>query len=152
MRDDIRTSDHVGLETDRAAFADWPADIYQELLSSMDNGVVGTTLVSETDTLRVWHLVLEPGTRCAFHRHVNPYFWTALSAGSARTYFADGRIVDMDYYKGQTQHYFYDEGEYMLHSLENIGDTSLEFTTVEFIDGPNAPLDVPDSVRLHPPA
>lgn len=152
MKDAIRTSDHVGLETDKAAFADWPAEIHDELASSMDNGVVGTTLVSETDRLRVWHLVLAPGARCAFHRHVNPYFWTALAAGTARTYFADGRIVDMRYYKGQTQHYHYDEGEYMMHSLENIGDTVLEFTTVEFIDGPNAPLDVPDSVRLVPPA
>lgn len=152
MRDEVRTSDHVGLETDPAAFADWPEDIYRELIGSMDNGVVGTTLVSETENLRVWHLVLEAGSRCAFHRHVNPYFWTALTAGKARTYFADGRIVDMAYHKGQTQHYFYDEGEYMLHSLENIGDTALEFTTVEFIDGPNDPLDVPDTVRLAVPA
>lgn len=152
MKDDIRRSDHVGLATDRAAFAGWPEEIVAELEAGMDNGVVGTTLVSETDRLRVWHLELPPGSRCAFHRHVNPYFWTALSAGTARTYFADGRIVDMTYYKGQTQHYHYDEGEYMLHSLENTGQTPLEFTTVEFLDGKNAPLDVPDSVRLVHPA
>ena len=36
----------------------------------------------------------------------------------------------------------------MLHSVENIGETELLFTTVEFIDGENAPLDIPDSYRL----
>jgi oxalate decarboxylase/phosphoglucose isomerase-like protein (cupin superfamily) len=39
----------------------------------------------------------------------------------------------------------------MLHSLENIGDTPLMFTTVEFLDGTNAALPLPDSVRLTPP-
>jgi oxalate decarboxylase/phosphoglucose isomerase-like protein (cupin superfamily) len=36
----------------------------------------------------------------------------------------------------------------MLHSVENIGDTDLVFTTVEFLDGTNPALDVPDSARL----
>jgi hypothetical protein len=36
----------------------------------------------------------------------------------------------------------------MLHSVENIGDTDLLFTTVEFLNSANAPLPVPDGVRL----
>ena len=36
----------------------------------------------------------------------------------------------------------------MLHSVENIGDTDLLFTTVEFLQSANAPLPVPDGVRL----
>jgi hypothetical protein len=36
----------------------------------------------------------------------------------------------------------------MLHSVENISDTDLLFTTVEFLDSANAPLPVPDGVRL----
>ena len=39
----------------------------------------------------------------------------------------------------------------MVHSVENIGDTDLLFTTVEFLDSPNKPLSIPDSMRLHPP-
>jgi beta-alanine degradation protein BauB len=30
----------------------------------------------------------------------------------------------------------------MMHDLENIGDTVLAFTTVEFLDSPNPPLAV----------
>ena len=33
-----------------------------------------------------------------------------------------------------------DEDEAMTHDLENIGDTTLCFTTVEFLDSANAPL------------
>ena len=39
----------------------------------------------------------------------------------------------------------------MLHSVENIGDTELLFTTVEFIDGENEPLEIPDGYRLKEP-
>ena len=115
------------------------------------NGVVGSTLVSETDRVRVWHLRLPPGKRCPFHRHVNPYFWSAHYAGRARGYFSSGQIKDVEHYPGETKHFYYGAGEYMLHSVENIGDTELLFTTVEFLDGPNRPLAVPDSIRLQEP-
>ena len=35
----------------------------------------------------------------------------------------------------------FEEGEFMVHDRENIGDTELLFTTVEFLDSPNAPLE-----------
>ena len=46
----------------------------------------------------------------------------------------------------------YGPGEYLLHSVENIGDTELLFTTVEFLHSANPPLPVPDGVRLKAPA
>ena len=36
-----------------------------------------TTLVSESDRVRVWTIRLKPGERIGFHRHVLDYFWTA---------------------------------------------------------------------------
>jgi hypothetical protein len=45
-------------------------------------------------------------------------------------------------------HLSYAAGEYLVHSVENIGDTDLLFTTVEFLDSANAPLPVPAGVRL----
>jgi len=96
----------------------------------------------------VWHLRLPPGKRCAFHRHVLDYFWTCHSHGRARGYFEDGRILDVSHLPGDTKHLSYGEGEYMLHSVENIGDTELLFTTVEFKQSANAPLPLPDGIRL----
>ena len=151
-RDDQSRSDHIETATDPAAFAGWPAEILQEMHESGDNGCVGTTLVSETEDLRVWHLHLAPGARCRFHRHVNPYFWTALTDGRARAYVSDGTVIETDYYEGETRHYDYGPGEYMLHSLENIGDRVLSFVTVEHLRNPGAALPLPDAVRLQPPA
>lgn len=147
-----RHSDHIETATDPAAFADWPDGLYEEMLANQQNGCVGSILVSETDRVRVWHLHIPPGKRCSFHCHVNPYFWSALHAGKARGYFSSGEIRDTEHYEGETKHFYYGDGEYMVHSVENIGDTHLAFTTVEFLDGPNRPWPIPDHVRLEVPA
>jgi hypothetical protein len=98
--------------------------------------------------LRVWHLHLPPGARCGFHRHVLDYFWTVMTPGTARSYYSDGRIEEVTYYPGETRHYTFGPGEYFVHSLENIGNTELLFTTVEFLKGANPPIPIPESVRL----
>lgn len=148
MPKDTPVRDHIPVSDNVTDFALWPAGLEQEMRANFDNGCVGTSLVSETGRVRVWHLALPAGQRLAFHRHVNPYFWTALTAGRARAYHSDGTIVEVDYTPGMTRHYHYDKGEFMLHSLENIGQTELRYTTVELLDNP--PLPVPDSVRATP--
>ena len=127
--------------------AHWPLDLQREYERTQGSGTVGSVLVSETDRVRVWHLRIPPGQRCGFHRHVLNYFWTALTSGRARGYYGDGRIVDVVHHEGETKHFTYAAGESMVHSVENIGDTELRFTTVEFLDSPNKPLPVPDHVR-----
>jgi hypothetical protein len=109
---------------------------------------VGSVLVSETDRVRVWHLTIPPGKCCGFHRHVLNYFWTCLTDGVARGWFEDGSIVDTVHTVGQTKHLDYGLGEHMVHAVENIGETELRFTTVEFLDSPNESLPVPANVRL----
>ncbi|WP_431285757.1 cupin domain-containing protein [Humitalea sp. 24SJ18S-53] len=128
--------------------AAWPEALRADFLADQCSGVVGSVLVSETEGLRVWHLRLPPGKRCNFHRHVNNYFWTAHNAGQARGYYDDGRILDVTHFAGETKHFTFGAGEFFAHSVENIGTTELLFTTVEFTDGANAPLPVPDEVRL----
>ena len=134
------------------AFAAWPERMRQELADNRFSPIVGSVLVSETGRVRVWHLMIPAGKRCTFHRHVLNYFWTCHSHGVARGYFEDGRIADTVHFPGDTRHLNFGPGEYMVHSVENIGDTDLLFTTVEFLDSPNAPLPVPDEVRLQVPA
>ena len=143
---------HVETNPDPSAFAHWPQDVYQEMLHSHDNGCVGSLLVSETDRVRVWHLNIPVGTRCGFHRHVNPYFWSALNRGMARGYFSSGEIRDTEHYVGETKHFHYGPGDYMLHSVENLGETELSFATVEFLDGTNPPLALPPEVKLVAPS
>lgn len=147
MPDTAHIGDHVPIAQDDAAFEAWPDGLRDEMLANRDNGCVGSVLVSETERVRVWHLRLAPGERCAFHRHVNPYFWTVHGDGRARAYAASGAVTETAYRDGDTAHFHYDEGQSMMHSLENVGETELLFTTVEHLDGPNTPLTVPDEVR-----
>jgi hypothetical protein len=120
----------------------------EEMRANAVNGVVGSTLVSETEKVRVWHLSIPAGTRCAFHRHVLDYFWTCHSHGTARGYYEDGSITETTHFPGDTRHSTYGKGEYLLHAVENIGSTDLLFTTVEYKASANPPLPVPDEVRL----
>jgi hypothetical protein len=134
------------------ARAHWPADMQKEIVENEFNGCVGSVLVSETDKIRVWHLTIPPGKRCNFHRHVLNYFWSAHHAGRARNYFEDGSSSDVSYFKGETRHLNFGKGEYMIHAVENLGSDDLLFTTVEFLDSPNAPLPIPDAMRLNTPS
>jgi len=90
--------------------------------------------------VRVWEIRLKPSERIGFHRHVLDYFWTAVTPGKARSYQQDGSVVETVYAAGQTCHLTYGPGEFKIHDLENIGDSELIFTTVEFLDSANAPL------------
>ena len=104
------------------------------------NGQVGTRLLSETGRVRVWTIHLRPGERLAAHTHVLDYFWTAVTAGRARSRDGQGRVSEVAYVSGDTRHLSFGTGEWMTHDLENIGSTDLIFTTVEFLDSPNPPL------------
>jgi mannose-6-phosphate isomerase-like protein (cupin superfamily) len=123
-----------------------PLALKEEFVARAGNGQVGSRLVSETERVRVWHLSLKPGERIGFHTHVLDYFWTAVTAGQARSHYGDGRTVEVSYLSGDTQHHRYGLGEFMIHDLENIGETELVFTTVEFLDSANAPLELPANV------
>ncbi len=131
--------------------AHWPVDMQQEFEENRNSGIVGSVLVSETDRLRVWHLHLPPGVRCGFHRHVLDYFWSCHSHGKARGWYDDGRIQDVIHHPGETKHFTFPLGTDFTHSVMNVGDTDLLFTTVEFKDSENEPLEIPDHVRLKEP-
>jgi hypothetical protein len=70
-----------------------------------------------------------------------------LNAGRARAHLDDGTTVEHTYTAGETRHETHAAGHHKVHDLENIGDTELVFTTVEFLGGANKPLPVPDTVR-----
>ena len=120
----------------------WPDWLKAEFAAAPGNPRVGSRLLSVSDRVRVWHIDLAPGARLPVHCHVLDYFWTALTAGTARSRYHDGRVVQVSYLAGDTRHHRYGLGEFMIHDLENIGTSELVFTTVEFLDSANAPLPV----------
>ncbi|MCO5160229.1 MAG: hypothetical protein M9939_03775 [Mesorhizobium sp.] len=126
---------------------DWPDELKREFAGAGNNGCVGSMLVSESDRVRVWSLRLAPGERIGFHKHVLDYFWTAVSPGRAISHMDDGRTVEATYEAGSTKHHQYGPGEFKIHDLQNVGETDLLFTTVEFLDSENVPLELPEKVR-----
>lgn len=122
--------------------AAWPEDLRARFDARRGNGEVGTRLVSQTERVRVWTLTLKPGERLDFHTHVLDYFWTCLTGGSARSHYGDGRIVDVTYEPGETRHLAFKAGEFMTHDLKNTGSADMVFSTVEFMDSANAPLEL----------
>ena len=127
----------------------WPPEIAAEFEreSKHPNGCVGQRLLSESERVRVWEIRLKPGERFGFHRHVLDYFWSAATPGRGRQHLQDGSTVEHSYQAGETRHETYGKGEFKVHDLENIGESELVFTTVEFLSSANAPLPVPPTVR-----
>jgi len=135
--------------TDRADKSAWPSTIAAEFEREHgnNNGCVGTTLLSETERVRVWIIRLAPGERIGFHRHVLDYFWTSVNGGRGRQHVHDGTTVEYSYQPGETRHETYGPGQYKVHDLENIGDKEMIFMTIEFLNSANRSLPIPDTVR-----
>jgi len=135
--------------TDRADKSAWPPAIAAEFERERQNNnpCVGTTLLSESERVRVWIIRLAPGERIGFHRHVLDYFWTSVTGGRGRQHVHDGSTVEYTYQPGETRHETYGLGESKVHDLENLGDKEMVFMTIEFLQSANKPLPLPDNIR-----
>ena len=135
--------------TDRADKSAWPPAIAAEFERERQNNnpCVGTTLLSESERVRVWIIRLAPGERIGFHRHVLDYFWTSVTGGRGRQHVHDGTTVEYTYQPGETRHETYGLFEFKVHDLENLGDKEMVFMTIEFLQSANKPLPLPDNVR-----
>jgi hypothetical protein len=123
-------------------FDGWPDWLKNEFDEHADDGHVGSRLLSRDARVRVWEIRLAPGQRWHAHRHVLDYFWTAVTPGRSRQHTFDGTTREVAYQAGDTKHFHFGPAEYLLHDIENIGDTELVFTTVEHLDSDNTPLPV----------
>lgn len=125
---DVEASPDVGTE-ERGTFD--PAAYAEELERAPHNHQVGTALWFENDHVRVFEVRLEPGERGPFHVHDTTYFWTVVDPGRGLQRFADGTFVVRDYSLGETKYLVHTPGEPLIHDLENVGNTTLRFVTVE---------------------
>jgi predicted metal-dependent enzyme (double-stranded beta helix superfamily) len=108
-----------------------PGDYSAELGSP--DAAVGTRLLLENERLRVWEVRLGPGERAPFHRHVTPYFWSCVDAGTGRQRHGDGTVRVRRYRAGETEFWYHSPEEDRVHDLENVGATVLRFVTVELV-------------------
>jgi mannose-6-phosphate isomerase-like protein (cupin superfamily) len=110
-----------------------PDEYADELEAAAQNLKVGTTIWFENDRIRVWEILLQPGERGAFHSHVTNYFWTVVEGSQGLQRFADGTFVVRDYLVGETKYLEHTPETALIHDLENVGNSTLRFVTVELL-------------------
>lgn len=111
-----------------------PADFREELDAAPSNKQLGTSVWFENERIRVWEVLLEPGERGAFHSHTTNYFWTVVQGSRGLQRFSDGTYVVRDYVVGETKYLEHSPESALIHDLENIGESTLRFVTVELLD------------------
>jgi beta-alanine degradation protein BauB len=111
-----------------------PAEFGAEPANAASNLVVGTRLWFQNDRVKVWEINLEPGQRGPFHAHTRRYLWTVVSPGTGRQRSPDGSFTVRRYEVGDTQYSEPSPADPLIHDLENAGETTLRFVTVELLD------------------
>ena len=98
-----------------------------------ENFVVGTRLLFENERIRVWDITLEPGERLDFHRHRTSYFYRCEAGGRIRVSTPEGD--EAEYESPLDEVHFHEIGpdDLVVHDLENVGETTVRFTTVELL-------------------
>jgi hypothetical protein len=110
-----------------------PAEFEDELTAAAGNLDVGTRLWFQNERIKVWEIRLAPGERGPFHAHTRRYFWTVVEAGMGRQRSPDGTFTVRRYEVGDTQYLENSPVDPMIHDLENVGDSTLRFVTVELL-------------------
>jgi hypothetical protein len=108
-----------------------PSTYAHELSAARSNRQLGTSLWFENDHVRVFEVRLGPGERGPFHVHDETYFWTVVEPGRGKQRFVDGTYVIRDYGLGDTRYLVHSREDALVHDLENVGDSTLRFVTVE---------------------
>ncbi|HXB89852.1 hypothetical protein [Mycobacterium sp.] len=120
----------------------WSPGLKEEFERHRYDGHVGSRLLFETNRVRVWEIRLAPGQRLHAHRHVLDYFWIATTGGRSRQHTSDGTTREVSYDPGDSKYLTFDHGEYLLHDLNNLGETELVFITVEHLGSANEALTI----------
>jgi hypothetical protein len=130
--------------------ANWPEDRQIELLRNTRNGCVGRFVLSENARVRVWRLDLDPGERLGFHCHVLDYYRVALTSGRALSHDHLGNEQEFSFATGEVRHVQFQKGDFVLHDMKNIGEAPFSMMICEHLRSENAPLPIPDHIRVKP--
>jgi hypothetical protein len=99
---------------------------------------VGTTLLFESERVRVWEMVLEPGDSSGLHQHLNDYVFVYVTPDNALEVCVPGeppaRTVADENFVSHTR--VGDAGDARLtHELVNVGSSPHRQILVELLDG-----------------
>jgi hypothetical protein len=110
-----------------------PAEFADELAAADGNFLVGTRLLFENERVRVWDLTLQPGERVPFHRHRTSYFYRCHAGGPTLVRTPGGEAYIFASESDEVTFHAIEPDERVVHDLENVGEATLSFTTVELL-------------------
>jgi beta-alanine degradation protein BauB len=110
-----------------------PAEFAEEIRAAATNFRVATECQLETDRIRVWDFVLQPGYRHPFHCHRTNYCWICTASGSAIQRLPDGQRSLQRFRIGDTDYLEASESNPLIHDIESVGDSTLRFVTIELL-------------------
>jgi quercetin dioxygenase-like cupin family protein len=90
-------------------------------------GLIGSHVLYENDTVRVWAVIVEPGRKQPWHRHLQPYLIVPLSGGDIEIESIDGVIRRPKETVGEVM--WREAGE--VHELRNTGSSVYRNILVE---------------------
>ena len=104
-----------------------------ELAAADANYTVGSRLLFENESVRVWAIELAPGERLPFHRHRTSYFYRSHVDGRVQVRFPDGTLAVYEKRADGVHFHVIAADDVVIHDLENVGTTALAYTTVELL-------------------
>ena len=87
---------------------------------------IGTRVLAEHDTVKVWELVLEPGESSQWHRHKIPFVLVAIEPGPLRMENADGTEQVREFAAGDVVYL-----APCTHRVTNVGNTRYRNVIIE---------------------
>jgi quercetin dioxygenase-like cupin family protein len=90
-------------------------------------GPIGSTILYENDAVRVWAVIVEPGAKQLWHRHLLPYLIVPLTGGDIEIESMDGVIRRPKEKVGEVM--WREAGE--VHELRNTGSSVYRNILVE---------------------
>jgi hypothetical protein len=117
------------MHAERSSFD--PAEFAEELAAAHENFAVGTRLLLENERVRVWDLTLAPGERVPFHRHRTSYLYRCHAGGPTLVRSPEGNALLYESVTDEVTFHPIGPDDVVVHDLENAGEATLSFTTVE---------------------
>ncbi len=94
---------------------------------------IGTKLIFEDDTVRIWQIVLEPGQEAAFHTHQLDYTTVTIESAALERLNADGSVDRVQSEPGRVMRWYASTER---HGLRNVGNTRFHNVIIEIKDKP----------------
>lgn len=114
-------------------FTKWEANYIEELNLLEFKESLGSMLLFEDDSIKLWNLKLKKGERMPFWRNNKDYSWISETDALLKSRFGNGKIALVRIAKGETK-YQENSGKDYINDLENIGETTAIFKILEYKD------------------